>query len=257
MNKKNKELSFTSLENNTFRFRCYPEIECFTRCCQKLNLVLTPYDIIRLKHRLNLTSDIFLDGYTETRFDKRNRFPMLYLKMDETPEKRCPFVTPKGCSIYEDRPGACRIYPLGRATAKPEGKGEITERFFLVKEDHCLGFKEEKQWTPEEWILNEGLDEYNAVNDLWMEIITSPRSLGNEKDIPRKIRMFSMASYNIDRFRQFIFNTRFFELFEVEPEYKEVLKVDDRELSLFSFKWLKFSLFGDKLLHLKSEKYLF
>lgn len=251
MNEKNKELLFKSLANNTFRFRCHPDIECFTSCCQKLDLVLTPYDIIRLKHRLDITSDIFLDKYTETRLDNRNRFPMLYLKMDETAEKRCPFVTPEGCSIYEDRPSACRVYPLGRATAKPVGKGEITERFFLVEEDHCLGFKEEKQWTPEEWISNEGLDEFNAVNDLWMEIITSQKDLGDEKDIPRKMQMFSMASYNINRFREFIFGSKFLSIFDVKPDLIERLASDDKELLLFSFRWLNFSLFGQKSIKLK------
>ena len=32
-------------ENDTFSFRCHPEVECFNRCCRNLNLFLYPYDL--------------------------------------------------------------------------------------------------------------------------------------------------------------------------------------------------------------------
>jgi Fe-S-cluster containining protein len=245
-------ISLSAIKDNRFRFRCHKDIECFTRCCKKLNLLLTPYDIIRLKNRLSLSSDIFLENYTVTRLDDRSRFPMVYLKMREDTAKSCPFVTSEGCTIYEDRPGACRIYPLGRAATKPEGKRDAIERFFLVSEDHCLGFNEDTEWTLEEWMGNEGLYEYNEVNDKWMEIITSTGSIGEEKDMTKKIQMFSMASYNVDRFREFIFKSRFLELFEVEPGLIDKLASDDKELIIFAFRWLRFSLFGEKTIGLKN-----
>ena len=253
MKEENQDLSFRPIINNRFRFRCHKDIKCFTECCKKLNLLLTPYDIIRLKNRLNIASYTFLQDYTETRLDDRSRFPMVYLKMREEEEKRCPFVTPEGCTIYEDRPGACRIYPLGRAATKSDSKRDAVERFFLVSEKHCLGFNEDKEWTLEEWMRNEGVDEYNALNDQWMEIITSPKNLGHEQDATRKIQMFSMASYNIDRFRDFIFESRFFELLKVESELKDRLAYDDKELMLFAFKWLKFSLFGEKTIQIRDD----
>ena len=65
--------------------------------------------------------------------------------------------------------------------------------------------------------------------------------------------MFYMASYNLDKFRGFIFESRFFDLFQVESDLKEKLASDDVELMKFGFDWLKFSLFGDKTIQIKLE----
>ena len=160
-----------------------------------------------------MPSDQFLDRYTEIRIDQNARFPMMFLGMNRDDTRTCPFVTPDGCTIYEDRPGACRIYPLGRAALRVESEMDTREKFFIVDEDHCLGFQEGREWAIEEWLANEGLDEYNKMNDHWLEITTSTKSLGQEKEVPRKIQMFIMASYNLDKFRRFVFESRFFDLF--------------------------------------------
>ena len=251
MNDKNQDLAFQSIVGDYFTFRCHKEIKCFTKCCRALNLILTPYDIIRLKHRLNLSSDTFLEDYTETRLDDRSRFPMVYLKMENDSDKKCPFVTSDGCTIYEDRPSACRIYPLGRAAMKPDGKKEVMERFFVVAEKHCLGFGEDKEWTLKEWLSNEGVDEYSDMNDQWMVLITSPKSLGPEDHVQKKIKMFNMASYNLDRFKDFLFKSGFFNRFEVDPDLIKKMESDDVALMKFALDWLWFSLFGEKTIRIK------
>jgi len=42
-----------------FSFSCHPGVSCFNHCCADINIVLTPYDIIRLKNRLGITSPEF------------------------------------------------------------------------------------------------------------------------------------------------------------------------------------------------------
>jgi Fe-S-cluster containining protein len=249
-----KQANFKPLLENTFKFRCYKGIECFTKCCADLKLVLTPHDILKMKNRLGISSDNFLDKYTDQETDSTSRFPMVRLKMNRDAKKSCPFVSPDGCTIYEDRPGACRIYPLGRAATKPDVRTKALEKFFLVVEDHCLGFQEDREWTVDEWMKHEGIHEYNAMNDPWLEIITSQKSLGPEKDHHRKMQMFFMASYNLDRFREFLFKSSFFELFDIDPDAQEDLATDDVALMQFAFKWLNFSLFGDKTMQIKSQK---
>lgn len=251
MNDGNKQVLFRPVPKSAFRFRCHKDIACFTRCCADLDLILTPYDIVRLKNRLELSSDEFLDRYTVTKFNKPYRFPMINLKMDPDPGRKCPFVTPDGCTLYEDRPGACRIYPIGRAALKVDRENETREKFFIVDEEHCLGFGEDREWTLEEWMAGEGVDEYNVMNDQWLEILTSPRSLGRKEDIPRKIQMFFMASYNLDKFRRLILETRFLDLFQIKAEKVEALAVDDVRLMQFAFEWLKFSLFGVKTIQIR------
>ena len=51
--------------NSKIRFQCYPGVPCFKLCCSNLFLPLTPYDIIRIRDRLSLSTDEFLLIYTE------------------------------------------------------------------------------------------------------------------------------------------------------------------------------------------------
>lgn len=247
-----KETAFQPLCGNSFKFRCDKDLVCFTRCCADLRLPLTPYDILRMKNRLNLPSHDFLEVYTHTRFEPKMRFPQVVLAMREDEPRSCPFVTSEGCIIYQDRPGACRIYPLGRASLSVGGARPIRENFFLVREEHCFGFREDRTWTIEEWMAGEGLGDYNTMNDLWQEILSYPKGLGPEKEISRKIQMFFMVSYNLDRFREFIFNSRFLQLFDVASLLRETLISDDIELLRFGFRWLKFSLYGENTMQMKS-----
>ncbi|MBN2124370.1 MAG: YkgJ family cysteine cluster protein [Deltaproteobacteria bacterium] len=252
MSKKPSPDLLTPLPTGTFRFRCHRDVPCFTKCCADLRLVLTPYDVLRLKNRLGLPSPEFLDTYTDTRLENASRFPGVFLNMRPDGEKKCPFLTSDGCSVYEDRPGACRLYPVARASLHTRGGGK--EKFFLVQEAHCLGFLEDRKWTVGEWMKGEGLDEYNTMNDLWLEITSNPRSLGPEKGIPPKVQMYFMACYNLDRFRDFLFHSGFFNRFEIDPARREDLASDDVVLLQFAFQWLKYSLFGEKTLAVKNDR---
>jgi hypothetical protein len=177
---------------------------------------------------------------------------MMVLKMRDEEGKRCPFVRPEGCAVYADRPSACRIYPIGRAAMNPGIPGATQEKYFVVRETHCLGFQEPHDWTVEDWVADQGLKEYDGMNSAWIEIVTSTRSLGPEKDIPRKLQMFSMASYNLDAFRSFVFKSRFLDLFYVRSELCDRLASDDEALLAFAMDWLKFSLYGMSTMKLKS-----
>jgi hypothetical protein len=64
--------------------------------------------------------------------------------------------------------------------------------------------------------------------------------------------MFFMASYNLDKFRVFLFDSPFFDRFSVEAGAQEKLASDDKALMLFAFDWLKFSLFGEKTIQVKA-----
>ncbi len=127
-----------------------------------------------------------------------------------------------------------------------QSSGAVTrEKYFLVQEPHCLGFREEREWSAEEWMQSEGMDEYNVMNDLWLEVLSFPRSLGPEKDFQRKMQMFFLASYNLDRFRSLVFQGPFLRRFRMDEEVLERIAKDEISLLRFSFEWLKFSLFGE------------
>ena len=82
--------------------------------------------------------------------------------MDDT----CPFVGENMCTIYPARPSSCRLYPLFRIKVK-----EDEEYYYILKEDHRKGFKEDEEWTIDEWFEDQGARIYNEMNDIFMEII--------------------------------------------------------------------------------------
>ena len=242
-----REEGIRPLAEGTLKFSCHPEISCFTACCADLHLVLTPYDILRMKRRLQLHSGEFIKQYTEPHEDRESIFPLMRLKMRDDEGRHCPLVTPKGCTIYEDRPGACRLYPLGRAAASGLSGREGGEFYFLVNESHCLGFQEDREWTVEEWIQDQGVGIYNEMNRPWMEIVTSKNPRLRELT-EHKLGMFYMVSYNLDRFRDFVFHTKFLKLFDVSAEEIQKLASDEVELMKLGMRWLKFALFGEDTL---------
>ena len=46
-------------KGETYRFACHQGVRCFTDCCRDLHLVLTPYDVLRVKRGLVMDSTAF------------------------------------------------------------------------------------------------------------------------------------------------------------------------------------------------------
>ena len=42
------------------QFRCHPGVSCFTECCGNIKIVLTPYDILQIRKRLEMDAAEFL-----------------------------------------------------------------------------------------------------------------------------------------------------------------------------------------------------
>ncbi len=240
-------------ENDTFKFACKPGISCFNECCGDVNIFLTPYDILRMKNRLGITSQEFLDKYTITPIDKSQNYPVILLKMQENENKSCYFVTSDGCMIYEDRPWACRYYPIGLASPK-EGEAASDEKFyFVLREDVCKGFEEDKEWKISEWKADQGVDKYDEFGELFKEITLHDYFNSGKQLDPPRMEIFHMACYNLDTFKRFIKETTFMERFDLEPKLIENVMQDDEELLRFGFRWLKFALFAEKTIGIKPE----
>ena len=84
--------NMTPLElSDTFKFSCSENVPCFNECCQDLNQFLTPYDILRLKNRLGLTSGLFLERFTSQHTGPESGLPIITFKADYARELQCPF----------------------------------------------------------------------------------------------------------------------------------------------------------------------
>lgn len=233
-----------------FSFDCHKGLECFTDCCGKIDIFLTPFDVLKMKNRLGITSDEFLRKYTRLMDLKKTKVPMFMLRMTE--EGVCPFVTDDGCSIYTDRPVLCRYYPIGLGLLKSAevGGGDF---YFPIKEPFCRGFGEDKEWTVREWRNSQDINEYDYVNKDWFDILLNKKLLAEDITPDEKSqRLYILCSFDIDSFRKFVFESKFLEVHDVEPLVVELIREDEVELLKFGHQWLRGVLFGDQTIPRKT-----
>jgi len=229
-----------------FKFKCHKKVKCYTKCCRGISIVLTPYDIIRLKRRLQLSSEEFLAIYTVPQLLEKTDLPMITLKLLDDDLQSCPFVKEEGCIIYEDRPTTCRYYPLGVASLSHKDKPGDDEFYFFVHEPHCLGFEEQQEWTALEWRRDQGVDIHDDINAGWTDLVVRKRSFpSNLKITEDGKKMFFLASYNIDKFKQFVFESSFLDRYEIDAQTVEKIKDDEIALLEFGFRWIKWVLYKD------------
>jgi uncharacterized protein len=230
---------------STFTFKCHPGVPCFTRCCRGINIILTPYDIIQMKSRLELSSHDFLAIYTEPHLLEKTDLPMVTLKLLDDEQKSCPFVKDEtGCIIYTDRPSSCRYYPLGVATLQHKEGADEDGFFFFINEPHCKGFEEQADWTVAGWREDQGVEIRDAINREWTDLVVRKRSFPSSIKLTDKAKqLFFLVSYDIDKFREFVFESTFLTRFSVDPKTQETIKNDEIALLKFGLDWLKSVLF--------------
>ena len=242
--------------DSPLQFACHPGVSCFTACCHNIKIILTPYDILILRRRLNIPAHEFITQYTEPTYLEKTDMPGVQIKL--TGDKNgCPFVTPEGCTVYTDRPSACRYYPVGMADFHEGGTDDAAEEkfFFLVKEPHCKGHEEPKRWTIRDWRADQGVDVRDEMNKEWLRLVMRRKSFGLQATLSDAAkRMFFMASTDLDTFRKFVFESSFLDTYEVDADTVAKIREDDVELMLFSFRYLANTLFGAAGMSIRADK---
>jgi len=237
-----------------FCFECGKNLSCFNRCCADVNIFLTPYDVLRMRTAVGLGSAEFLAQYTLVPFDKSQHLPTPLLCMSDSEEKQCRFVDPvNGCTIYGDRPWPCRMYPLGKASPGELAGDDSQPFYFVMKEDVCKGHERTRQWTVDGWEEDQGVAEYAEFGELFKEITLHPALAKGVTISPQQIEMYWIALYDLDKFRDFIFNSSFLRRFDLTGENLEALRADDTALLRFGFKWVRLALFGEKTVTILPE----
>lgn len=225
-----------------FSFSCHKDVKCFTECCRMLELAVTPFDVLRLKKAKGLRSRPFLDSYIIMEQDPGEAFPRFYLTMIDDGRASCVFVGNNGCTVYDDRPGACRAYPMGRAVAKT-ASGRIDEHFVLMKESHCLGFFEKNEQTAESYSEDQALVEYNRFNDGVAQILQHESIRNGFSPSKKQVEQFTTALYDIDNFRKQLFTNKLTDTILSDTERKEL--ESDENLLFYAIQWLKIELFNN------------
>lgn len=240
--------------NAVIQFRCHKDIDCFNACCKNIDIMLTPYDILRLKQRLGITSTEFLRQYTEPfEFGRGSVGGVKYKPKEGTSE--CQFVTDEGCSVYEDRPTACRYYPVGLLSTRRQDENFDRASYALVKEDHCHGHFEDRKLSIDEYRGEQGLEEYDEHGRAWRQLILKVKSAGPAIGNMSKtsLKFFFMACYDLDRFREFIKSTGFSTTFDIDPATRDELLSDDMALLRFGDRMIRQIMYGEKSIDLKAD----
>lgn len=244
------DLQQTVIGNDTrFRFHCHPEVPCFGQCCHNLRLLLYPYDVLRLKQRLKMDSEAFLDRHTISQVYPNDPFPEVLLRMKEEMGDPCPFLSAEGCSVYEDRPDTCRMFPLDRGL-EFDDQGRSRLRYFFRPPAFCRGVDTDRSWNIDEWILDQKADLHAEMTEKWAAVRMLFHQWGDagvvgrgarEKEI---VRMAFLAAYNIDAFRSFVFESTFLKRFHIPSSLLRRCKTDDVSLLRIGMAWIRWLLTG-------------
>lgn len=216
--------------DDTISFACHYGLPCFTRCCRDVNIYLTPYDVLRMRKALEMNSSEFLSLYTHSFLANVTHIPVVQLRMDPN-SLNCVFVTDEGCCIYDDRPWACRMYPLD---INPKKLGT----YKLIAASHkCLGLKEHTSWTVDEWLSSQGIEPYEEMEKLYQSIMPKGFTPGGRMD-PGLGKLIFLA-YDLDIFSEMFRDSKFRKLHDISDEMLEEIMENGEKLLRAAFAYIK------------------
>jgi Fe-S-cluster containining protein len=241
--------------DSKIKFNCHKDISCYNKCCKQADITLTAYDVVRMKQHFGIDSSEFLNNYTVPFEMDAHGTPGIKMRTDN--EGVCIHMREEGCSIYENRPSACRYYGMGVMSRRDQGSTEDYYVYFRNKEDICKGWEEDYETTVGEYREDQGLVDYDKYNREWMQLILKKKSAGYSIGKPSEMSMqlFFMASFDIDRFKRFVTSPAFNKVYLMKPEEIEQVTSDDIALMEFGYVFMRHVLFGEESLPMDENAY--
>ena len=133
------------------------------------------------------------------------------------------------------------------------GEIPLVEQYFLVREGHCHGFAEQRSWTIQSWLGDQGINQYNSMNDRYMRLISRYKSVADGAVLSEKHATLALLClYQQDRFLDFIKSVDLFSRVRFTGDLAELnreecirmLENDSEQRLLFAFDWMELVLFG-------------
>ena len=216
-------------EDSPFSFVCHDALPCFTQCCKDVNIYLTPYDALRLRGVLRMGSSEFLAKYTRSFLSKVGNVPVVQLMMD--PQTLCcPFVAEEGCQVYENRPWACRMFPLDLASTH-------TQFRIIAGNERCRGLFERSRGTVGTWLQSQGISEYAEMDREYQSVV--PKRFKPGAPMDEGLGRVLFLAYDLDRFSELLNDRRFSMFFEVDDNSVSLAREDPRELLRLAFRYIR------------------
>lgn len=158
--------------DDTFMFGC----KMCGSCCRKRQepIILTGYDVYSIAKHLGIPTIEVLKEYTECYEGSDSFLPIVVLK--ERLDGSCKLLRKGHCTVQENKPLVCRLYPLGRYS---QG-----EDFKYFKQEACLGKGEEIK--VKDWLEQFHIFDYDKVSLLWSKLIMSAAMYMRELRLNKK-----------------------------------------------------------------------
>lgn len=175
---KEKEQFYKQIQANTlsmddtFIFGC----KMCGSCCRHRDepIILTGYDVYNIAKGLGIEPADVVKEYTELYPGPDSYLPIVVLK--ERLDASCKLLRSGKCTVQENKPLVCRLYPLGRYS---DGK-----EFKYFKQNACLGKGEEIRVG--DWLEQFHIKDYDEVALLWGKLIISAAQYQRNLVLKRK-----------------------------------------------------------------------
>jgi Fe-S-cluster containining protein len=222
--------------DSTFTFHCQAGLPCFNQCCRTPTVILSPYDILRLKQALGITSGKLLQRYTRQETEPESNLPLVLIDPCRSAESGCPFLGAQGCLVYAHRPAACRLFPITMGS-RLTNHG-VEDYYFCRKLDYCRGFDTDVQWTLKSWMTNQGFIEYDQGRRAWIDILLQAGRPGPGQVDALVQDLFATLAYDLDKFRRLVSEPAFLQAYGVDARESASLQADDLALLRLSYRVL-------------------
>ncbi len=216
-------------ETSPFAFACHDALPCFTQCCKDVNIYLTPYDVLRLRQSLGIGSSEFLSKHTRSFLSKATNIPVVQLLMDGG-TLFCPFVAQKGCRVYENRPWACRMFPLDLGST--DGQFRV-----ITNKERCKGLFERSKVSVGNWLQAQGVLEYAEMDRAFQSVV--PTRFKPGAPMNEGLGRLLFIAYDLDRFGELIKDGRFTKFHDVDENALTLAMKDAKELLKLSFRYIR------------------
>jgi len=158
---------------------------CSSTCCKATApIVLNPYELARICKAARMSYEDLLDVLDT---DRAKGFPLVMLPRDPV----CHFWTATGCRIYEARPLACRLFPLGRVYENNRS------HIVLPEVNRCSGLVPTPAKTVTAYLQEQDTALFIEMADRWIEFVSHIERLPLQ-DAPVTSVAFHMLVYSPD-----------------------------------------------------------
>jgi Fe-S-cluster containining protein len=154
------ELSYDLTRESSFSYTCN---RC-KKCCYDKRIRLTPYEILRLARNLRIATKEFISQFTE------EGGTILRFRSEDA---GCSLLGEEGCTVHADRPGACRIYPLGGSF---QLAGQETFALLTPHPESLGVYGSPATFKPGDTVASfldaQGIEPYHRANKRYVELLT-------------------------------------------------------------------------------------